>query len=181
MLIIIIIIIIIVIYNKGISKHNNVLDDTTNQPSKFRTRNWVEINDESKGRYDNSNIRFETSIIGSNLCGYSDSYILVKVAVTVPNTTAAGAEVKNTNKKVIFKTCAPFTDCITEINNTQVDHAQQIDIVMPMYNLIEYSHAYSKKSGRLWQCYRDEPALDDNGNIIDFPQDSNNSASFKFK
>ena len=103
------------------------------------------------------------------------------MAVTVPNTTAAGAEVKNTNKKVIFKTCAPFTDCITEINNTQVDHAQQIDIVMPMYNLIKYSDAYSKKSGSLWQQYRDEPALDNNGNIIDFPDDNNNSASFKFK
>ena len=103
------------------------------------------------------------------------------MTVTVPNTTAAGAEVKNTNKKVIFKSCAPFTDWITEINNTQVDHAQQIDIVMPMFNLIEYSHTYSKKSGSLWQYYRDEPALDNNGNITDFPHDSNNSASFKFK
>ena len=55
-------------------KITNLLDGTTNQPSKFRTRNWVEINDESKGRYDNSNIRFKTTMIRSNLCDYSDSY-----------------------------------------------------------------------------------------------------------
>ena len=94
---------------------------------------------------------------------------------------AAGASANNINRQITFKSCAPFTDWITEINNARIDEAQKFDIVMPMYNLIEYSDAYSKKSGRLWQCYGDEPALDDNGNIIDFPQDSNNSASFKFK
>ena len=159
----------------------NLLDDTTNQPSKFRTRNWVEINDvESKERYDNSNIRFKTSVVRSNLCDYSDSYILAKGAMTVPNTAAAGTAGSNANKKVIFKNYAPFTDCITQINNTQIDDAQKIDVVMPMYNLIEYSGAYSKTSVSLWQYYRDEPALD-NGNIIDFPDDNNNSASFRFK
>ena len=66
----------------------NLLNDTMNQPSKFRTRNWVEINDESKGRYDNSNIRFKTSMIRSNLCDYSDAFMLVKGTVTVPNLTA---------------------------------------------------------------------------------------------
>ena len=79
-------------------KKINLLDDTTNQPSKFRTRNWVEINYDSKGKYDNSNIRFKTSIIRSNLCNYSDAYILVKGTITVPNTAAAGAPVNNTNK-----------------------------------------------------------------------------------
>ena len=73
----------------------------------------------------------------SNLCDYHDAYILVKGTITVPNTEAAGAAVNNTNKKVIFKNCIPFTNCITEINNTQVDDAQDIDIVMPMYSLIE--------------------------------------------
>ena len=87
-------------------KTTNLLDDTTNQPFKFRTRNWVEINDKSKGKYDNSNIRFKTSIIKS----YSDAYILVKGTIIVPNAAAAGAAVNNTNKKVIFKNCAPFTD-----------------------------------------------------------------------
>ena len=112
----------------------------------------------------------------SNLCDYIDSYILVKGTITVPNTEAAGIAVNNTIKKIIFKNCAPFTDCITEINNTQVDDAQNIDVVMPMYNLIKNSDAYSKTSGGLWQYYRDEPALDNNGNIIDFPDDNNNSA-----
>ena len=159
----------------------NLLDDNTNQPSKIRTRNWVEINDEPKGRYDNSNIRFKTSIIKSNLCDHSDAYILVKRTITVPNTAAAGTAVNNTNKKVIFKNCAPFTDCLTKINNTQVDDAQTIDAVMQMYNLVEHSDAYSKASGSLWQYYRDETALDNNGNITDFPDDNNNSASFKLK
>ena len=79
--------------------------------------------------------------------------MLVKGTITVPNSTVAGPAVNNTDKKVIFKNCAPFTDCITEINNRQVDDAQKIDIVMPMYNLIEYSDAYSKTPGSLWQCY----------------------------
>ena len=141
----------------------------------------VEINDESKGRYDNSNIRFKTTTIRSSLCDYSDAYIFVKGLITVPNTAAADAVVNNTNKKVIFKNYTPFTDCITEINNTQIDDAQKTDIAMPMYNLIEYSDAYLKTSESLWQYHRDEPALDNNGNIIDFPDDNNNSASYKFK
>ena len=81
----------------------------------------------------------------------------------------------------MFENFAPFTNCITEINRTKVDDTQDIDIVMPMYNLIEYSDAYSKTSESLFQYYRDEPALDANNNIIDFPADNNNSASFKLK
>ena len=67
----------------------NLLDDTTNQPYKFRIKNWVEINDESKVKYGNSNIRFKTSTIRSNLFNHSDAYILVKGTITVPNSTAA--------------------------------------------------------------------------------------------
>ena len=89
-------------------------------------------------------------MIESNLCDFSDAYILVKVAITVPNMAATDGTINNTNKKVLFKNCAPFTDCTTKINNTQVNHAKTIDIVMPMYNLIEYSDAYSNKSGSLW-------------------------------
>ena len=77
------------------------------------------------------------SMIRSHLCHYSDAYIHVKGPTTVPNTASAAAPVNNTNKKVIYKNCAPFTSCITEINNTQVDNAEDIDIVMPMHNLIE--------------------------------------------
>ena len=82
-------------------------------------------------------------MIRSNLCDYSDAYIVFKGTITVPNTAAADEAVNNTNKKVIFKNCATFTGCITKINNTKVDDAQETDIVMSMYNLIEYSDAYS--------------------------------------
>ena len=71
------------------------------------------------------------------MCDYGDAYILVKGTITVNNTAAANADANNTTKKVIFKTCAPFTNCISKINNTQVDNAKQLDIGMPMYNLIE--------------------------------------------
>ena len=77
----------------------NLLDDTTNQPSKFRTRNWVETNDESKGRYDNSNIIFKKPMIRSNLRDYTDWYILVKGTITVLNTAAVGAAVNIQTKK----------------------------------------------------------------------------------
>ena len=93
-------------------------------------------------------------MLKSSLCDYGDTYILVKGTITV-NTTAADVDANNTNKKVIFKNCAPFTNCISEINNTQVDNAKEIDIVMPMYNLIEHSDNYSKTSGNLWQYCKD--------------------------
>ena len=76
----------------------NLLDETKNRLPKFRTRNWVEINYESKGRFDNSNIGFKISMIRSNLCDYSFAYILVIGTITVPNKAAAGAAVNNTNK-----------------------------------------------------------------------------------
>ena len=126
-------------------KIKNLLEDTTHQQSKFRTRNWVELNDESWGTYNaNSDIRFKTSI-RSNSCDYTDAYITVKGTIIVPNTASAGAtnnNTNNTNKKGILKNCASLTNCISEINNTQVDDAQDIDLVMPMYNLIEYSGVY---------------------------------------
>ena len=90
-------------YQKIIS----LLDDTTNQSSKFRTRNWVEINNESRADYNdnnednNNNIKFKTTMIRSSLCDYSDAYILVKGILTAPNTAAVGATVNNTNKKSI--------------------------------------------------------------------------------
>ena len=98
-------------YQKVIS----LLGNTQKEPSKFRTRNRVEINDESKGKYDDSNITFNTSMIRLNFCDYSDAYTLVKGTITVPNTAAAGAAVSNTNSKVICKNCVPFADCITQI------------------------------------------------------------------
>ena len=160
----------------------NLIDDNTlNQPSKFRTRNWIEINDKSRGTYNvNSQIKFKTTMLKSSLCDYSDAYILVKGTITVNNTAAAGAAANNTNKKVIFKNCAPFTNCISEINNTQIDNAKDIDIVMPMYNLIEYSDNYAKTTGGLWQYCKDIAARNANGEIIIFSED-NTTDSFKFK
>ena len=124
----------------------NLLNDESNKSSKFRTRNWVEINDEARGTYSpNKQIKFKTAILGSSLCDYSGACILVKGNMTVNNT--ADANANNTDKKVIFKNCAPFTSCISKINNNQIDNAEYIDIVMPMHNLIEYNDNYSKKSG----------------------------------
>ena len=133
-----------------------MIDDTSNQPSRFRTKNWVEINDESRGTYDvNSQIKFKTTMLKSSSCDYSDTYILVKGAGAGDD--AAARQADERDKGVVFKNCTPFTTCISEINNTQVDNAKDIDTVMPMYNLIEYSDNYAKTSGSLLQYYRDEP------------------------
>ena len=87
----------------------------------------------------------------------------------------------NSWKPKQYKKCAPFIDFISEINNTQVDNATDIDIVLPIYNLIKYSDIYFKAPRSLWQCYRGKPFLDDNGTIGDFPVDDNNTVSFKVK
>ena len=159
----------------------NLIDDTSNQPSKFRTRNWVEINDESRRAYNvNSQIKLKTTMLKSSLCDYSDAYILVKGTISVNNTAAADAAANNTNKKMIFKNCAPFTNCISEIINTQVDNAKDIDIVTPMYNLIEHSDHYAKTTGSLWQYCKDIPARNNN-NEIDVFTDGNLTDSFNFK
>ena len=106
----------------------------------------------------------------------------VKGNISVYSTAAAPPAANNRNKKVIFKNCAPFTDCISKINNTQVDNAKDIDIVMPMYNLIEYSDNYSKTSGSLWQYCKDVPTVNNNGNIVDFKGVSaTDSINFKTK
>ena len=119
---------------------NEVLLSTSNQPSKFRTRNWVEINDESRGTYTSNDIKFKTTMLRSNLCDYADAYILVKGTITI---TGAGDDdaakrLDERNKGVIFKNCAPFTKCISRINSTDIDTAQDID-----------SDNYSKTSGSL--------------------------------
>ena len=132
----------------------NLFDETTNQSSKFRTRNWIKINDESWGDYNDDD---------ENNNDDNDNNVKFKTPIVI--------------KKVVFKHYALFTSPITKINNTWLDYAEDIDIVVPMHNLIEYSDAYSKTSESLWQYYRDEPAIDANNNIIDFPADKNNSNS----
>ena len=157
-----------------------MLGNTSNQPSKFRTKNWIEINDESRGEYSSDKpIRFKTAMLRSSLCDYSDPYILVKVNITINNTGTVAA-LSNRNKKVIFKNCTPFTNLISKINNTQIVDAEYIDIVMPMYNLIEYNDIYSKTSGSLWQYCKEIPAVNDHGDIVDF-NGANATDSYNFK
>ena len=127
----------------------NFLDNTPNQPPKFRNESWVEIDDKPYVTCSpRSQIKFKTLMIRSRLCDYSDAYILFKGTITVENTGAA-AVLNNRNKKVIFKNCALFTDCISETNNIEIDHSKNIGVVMPMHNLKEYSNNYTKISGSL--------------------------------
>ena len=93
----------------------NLLDNTSNKPSKFKRKNWIEINDIIGAYSPNKNIRFKTAMLRSSLCDFSDAYILVKGNIKVNNTTAADAVANNANKKVIFKNCASFTKCISKI------------------------------------------------------------------
>ena len=111
-------------------------------------------------------------MLKSSLCDYSDAYILVKGKITIAEAgvDAAARQADERDKGVAFKNSAPFTNCISEINNTQIDNCKDIGIVMPLYNLLEYSDNYAKTSGSLWQYYRDEP----NDNLAD-------SESFKSK
>ena len=121
----------------GYQKIANLIDDASNQPSKFRTKNWVEINGESRRTYNvNSQMKFKTTMLKSSLCDYSDAYILVKGTMTINGSgaDAAARQADERDKGVAFQNCAPFTNCISEINNTQVDNAKDVDIVMPMYN-----------------------------------------------
>ena len=137
-----------------------MIDDASIQPSKFRTKNWVEINDESRETYNvNSQIKFKTTMLKSRLCDYSDAYILVKGNIKIRGAGDDGAarQTDERDKGVAFKNCAPFINCISEINNTQAGNAKDFDIIMPMYNLIEYSDNYAKTTGSLWQYFRDEP------------------------
>ena len=126
------------------------LDNGLNQPSKFRTKNWIETDNEARGRYNvNSQIKFQTTMLKSSLYDCSDAYTLFKGTITVADTSASSTATNDTNKKVIFKIFTPFTYFIMETNNTQADNTKGIDIVMPMYNLTECGDNYSKISGSL--------------------------------
>ena len=94
----------------------NLIDDASNQSSRFKTKNWVEINDESRRTYNvNSQIKFKTKVLKSNLRDYSDAYILVKVTYTVNDTAAADSDANNTYEKVLFKNGPPFTNYIVKL------------------------------------------------------------------
>ena len=154
----------------------NLLDDADNESSKFATRKWYGINDQNNTDYGEGNesgttVKFETKVIESSLCDYSDAYILV-----IGDITATGGDA---NTRAGFKNCAPFTKCITQINDEHVDGADDLDIIMPMYNLIECSNNYSDTSGRLWRFKRDESPLTNTGNPDNVS--TANSTSFKYK
>ena len=145
-------------------KTTNLLDNTSSQPTKFRTTNWVEINDKSRATYNtNSQIKIKTSMLRSILCDYSDAYTLVSGTITVSALATGGG---NNDIQVYLKNFASFTSFTSEINYTQIDNTKDINVVIPMYNLIEYRDNYSKTSGNLWQYYRDEPAWDDDGALV---------------
>ena len=135
--------------------------------SKFLTRKLNIGNDNSKSNYDASNeFTYNTEILKSNLCDYNDAYILVRGAITV---VAAPAT------QVAFKDCAPFSKCITKIDETTIDDAEDLDLVMPMYNLIEYGSNCSETTGSLWFYSKDE-ATNFNADIVH----DNNFKSFEY-
>ena len=154
----------------------NLLNDSDDESSKFATRKWYIINDQNNGQYgegneNDSTIKFEKKVIKSNLCDYSDAYILV-----TGNITAAR---DNANTKVAFKNCASFRRCVAHINDEHVETAENLDIIMPMTNLLEYNDNYVDSSGSLSKFRRDEQNMTDAGNPADVTVVD--SSSFKYK
>ena len=150
------------------------MGDADNKSSKFPIWKWYVINDQNNTDHgeeneSGTNLKFETEIIKSRRCDYSDGYILL-----TGNITAIGGD---TNTRVAFKNCVPFTKRITHANDEHVDGAENLDIIMPMYNLMEYSNNYSDTSGSLWQFKRDESPVNNDGNPVDVS--TANSSSFK--
>ena len=141
----------------------NLLNDSSNKESKFATKKQYVIDSQTtKGKYKQGDInKFETETIKSSLCDYSNAFILVTGNITVE---------ANSDTDVAFKNCAPFSTCITKINDIFVDEANHIYIAMPMYNLIEYSDNYSDTSGSLLQFKRDEVPANNANLIIDDSQ-----------
>ena len=135
------------------------------------TKKWTEAYDQSEGNYNvNKEIRIKTSMLRSDLFDFIDAYIVGKGNITVakkiftandfevPSNTADNATATNNafgEKKLVFKNNAPFINCISKINGTKTDNAEDLDVVMPMYNLLEYSKNYRKITGSLLNYYRD--------------------------
>ena len=165
----------------------------------FVTKKWIEVYDQSEGNYNVSKeIRIKTSMLRSDLCDFSDAYIVVKGNITVttktftaddidaPNNTAANVTATNTannnafgDKKLVFKNNVPFINCILKINGVKIVNAEDLDVVMPMHNLLEYSKNYKKTTGSLWNYYKDEPSRTIGDNNI--THSILNSESFDYK
>ena len=158
-------------------------NEMSEQLSKFVTREYVRVNSLSNTYNENKSIRIKTPMLRSNLCDYSDAYILVKGTITV---TAPGAknDANNIrdkkNRPLILKNNAPFVSCITRINGELIEDADDSDIVMSMYNLLEYSKNYRKTIGSLYNYYRDKLSDDADDNNFDNIKVVN-SSTFKYK
>ena len=161
------------------SKINNLLGPAHDKVPRFITKKWIEVQSQSGITYNTSKlIRFKTSMLRSDLCDYSDAYVWVKGTITItnPNDNA------NFNKELTLKNNAPFISCISKINGELVENAEDLDIVMPKYNLLEYSKNYEKTSGSLFNYYRDEPneiTIGAGSNAINIS--IRNSKSFDYK
>ena len=166
-------------------KINNLLlsEDNENEAlSKFVTREYVRINSLLDTYNENKSIRFKTPMLRSSLCDYSDAYILVKgtITVTAPGVNNNANNIRDKrNRPLILKNNAPFVSCITRINGELIEDADDLDIVMPMYNLLEYSKNYRKTIGSLYNYYRDELTNDGNDNFNN--RNVVNSEAFKYK
>ena len=162
-------------------KINNLLGSESENLSKFVTREYVRVNSLSNTYNENKSIRFRTPMLRSDLCDYADAYILVNGTITVTANAGANNIRDKRNRPLILKNNAPFVSCITKINNELNEDAEDLDEVMPMYNLLEYSKNYMKTIGSFYNYYRDELSNDDdddnNFNNIKIV----NSNAFKYK
>ena len=160
----------------------NRANEMSEQLPKFVTREYVRVNSLSNTYNENKSTRFKTPMLRSNLCDYSDAYILVKCTITVTapgvNNNANNIRDKR-NRPLILKNNAPFVSCITRINGELIEDADDLDIVMSMYNLSEYSKNYRKTIGSLYNYYRDELTNDNNDNFAN--RNVVNSEAFKYK
>ena len=132
-----------------------LLGTTPDEVPRFITKRWIEVHDQSgnsENRYKQSKqIRFKTSMPRSDLRDFSDAYIVVKGTITVTETNNKSRK----NWPLAFKSNSSFISCISKINNTLINNAKDLDVTMPMYNLIRYSKNYRKTTGSLWNYYRD--------------------------
>ena len=154
-------------------KINNLLlseDNESEKLSKFVTREYVRVNSLPNMYNENKSIGFKTPMLRSNLCDYSDAYILVKgtITVTAPGVNNNANNIRGKrNRPVILKNNAPFVSCITRINGELIEDADDLDIVMSMYTLLEYSKNYRKTIVSLHNYYRDELSDDADDNNFD--------------
>ena len=159
--------------------NNLILSEESENLSKFVTREYVSVNSLSNTYNENKSIRFKTPMLRSDLCDYADAYILVNGTITVTANASANNIRDKKNRPLILKNNAPFVSCITRINNELVEDADYLDIVIPMYNLLEYSKNYRKTIGSLYNYYEDELTDDGNNNFAN--RNVVNSNAFKYK